>query len=223
MKILIVLMLSLMLTACGSNNANETTAELTNKENTNEATTELTNKEILNIEGHPTYFGSFSLAKSIWEPYKEERVRIDNQYKDGTILFINSYLEDEDIITGLEIYFKGYSGDSDAVSLNEALMLAQEYFPYKMIEENYNFQESYLITPENPESEDTYMHMIRYRNKTGKDKLPGEVVIYLEGQDESFVETLVFNTRAPKWTHFLKMNGFVQKSWDYDFLVDLKN
>lgn len=234
MKFFAIIVLSMLLISCNSANNSVQTSNNTQKADTSFETKEqiseknpvidyskMSNKDILTIENHPRYFGSLSLSNTVWAPFKGDKVSVESSYNESSILLIESYLEDEDIITDIEIYFKEYSNSTNSVTLEEALELAKEYFPYDLIRENYTFFNSYKISPEDPYSDKDVAYVIQYSLTKKEDNLPGHIVLMLGGKDESSIEYLRFIIRLPKWTNFLERNGYLQEQWDFDFLSEV--
>lgn len=145
-KILVsIMILSLLLSGCGSTESSSNTTEPDETSETVEETVspveeatptpaQLSDKEILLMQGHPKYLGVLEKAHEIWDGLGLEPDKIkfgDDSFTDAsanTILNLWCNYNDYSVIRKVSILF--YNSDMNAVSMDEAIEIAHDYLPY---------------------------------------------------------------------------------------------
>lgn len=187
---------------------------------------------ILHREGHPTYYGSTSKAHEVWDDVEKGKIVFadsNSKYSDSTIITMDGYRQDEhyEIIRNIEIYLKN-ADDSVDRTLDGALDLASEYLPYDIINQWYEFNESYSLVPEadNNKDDDIY-YVVEYgltdagsdAYYAGEHKYSGriDIIINVSGTTNE-VQYITIGFGTPRWFNSLKTNSYEQVDWEYNFL-----
>ena len=186
---------------------------------------------ILHREGHPTYYGSTSKAHEVWDDVEKGKIVFadsNSKYSDSTIITMDGYRQDEhyEIIRNIEIYLKN-ADDSVDRTLDGALDLASEYLPYGIINQWYEFNESYSLVPEadNDKDDDIY-YVVEYSLTdagsdayyAGEHKYSGIDIVIRYSRSTNEVQYITIGSRLPRWFYSLKTNSYEQVDWEYNFL-----
>ena len=117
--------------------------------------------------------------------------------------------------------------DSVDRTLDGALDLASEYLPYGIINQWYEFNESYSLVPEadNDKDDDIY-YVVEYSLTdagsdayyAGEHKYSGIDIVIRYSRSTNEVQYITIGSRLPRWFYSLKTNSYEQVDWEYNFL-----
>lgn len=168
--LLVILMVTFLFVGCEKSNSVPDVADETEKlESVTPETSEIeqvvyTDIEIVNRENHPTYYGSVTNAHETWADIEKGKILYGNslyeKYTDSTIISLDSY-ESEDIIRSLGIYFSNFEFPVE-ISIDDALLIASSYMPFDVIEQYYEYKNSYMIEPDEESGEESSYYIISY-------------------------------------------------------------
>ena len=186
---------------------------------------ELGNMEIILMEGHPKYYGSTKQAHEVWGSLKK-----------GVIHFADSYSKDPDAIISMGGYSQGEKNEiirdiyirlGEGVSLEEALRVADDYLPYDIIAQWYEFSRSFKTAPNEGSQKTCVDYFVSYHlTQEGSDayyadkhQYSGSIDVQLSSEDNGkSIRTISIGFGTPRWTGSLSQNGLQEIEWNYDFL-----
>lgn len=226
----VALAMCLSLYACGNSVAADTESAEAFTEISAENSTPPVNAdwEIITRTGHPRYYGSTSEAHKIWQGVAKEKIVYADSYhdySDETVLLMTGYSREEknEIIRGIEIYLENFE-EPMAISLEEAIQLANGYVPYDIIAEWYEFEHSYCI--KSKDSQDDTCYVVEYgltdeasdAYYANEHSYSGRItVIFYTDSTTGNVNTITVGFGTPKWMGFLEKNGYEKTEWEFDF------
>jgi hypothetical protein len=216
-KLVFLLMVALLLSACGDNES-EVTKEEPKQEETEEKEVVAKSdyeKVILDNE-HPLFFSDNDSALIFAEKHPKEKVVVDivggkkhSKYGDKTLIMLKGF-DSDGFIKGIEIYVGKTDED---LNIEEAIKLADEYTKSDLINKNYFVDESVKIFSENEDKSD-YIRFTYKKNEKPVDAedMPYTFYVIVESNNE-IVDMVWITHQTPKWMNFLSKNGYESKEF----------
>lgn len=224
------LILCLSLYACGSKVATDAGNTEESSKMAAEASTDPVNAdwEIITRDGHPRYYGSTSEAHKLWEDVDKGKIVYADSYygySSETILMMDGYSmgEKNEIIRGIEIYPENFE-EPMAVSLEEAIQLADGYIPYDIIAKWYEYDRSYCIKPNDIQKDTCYVVNYHLTDAASDAYYAKEhtysgsiTIVFYADSVTGNVTVITIGFGTPRWMNSLEMNGYEQVEWQFDF------
>ena len=180
--------------------------------------------KIIRMNGHPKYYGSTVQAHEVWDSVADKKIHFaDKNYSNNDrdyFLSMGGYNQGEknEIIRDISINFDNM--DCGPVDLNTALDIADEYLPYDIINQWYEFNDSYTWTMESYKPKLFYVVSYRLTEAGGdayyanKHPYSGTIDVTMrcdKGDEKINYMSIQFDiSRMPK--------EWIKSEWHYDFL-----
>lgn len=122
--------------------------------------------ELLTLKEHPKFYGDYKAAKSFWKGFDNVKVVNSRQkiYNEDALLLVTS--GNEDVITNITINLSDYE-EKQSLELEKVMRLICDYIPYDIIEQYYDFKESFHEM--NKDGKYEAYHYVMELNDKGKD------------------------------------------------------
>jgi len=190
-----------------------------NNDETSSNTTHLaSDMDLITRSGHPTYYGSVSLAHSVWSDARKGKIIFPDsydKYSKETILILEAY-KNSDLIRGIEIYFSNFEQPVQ-LSVDEVLKIATTYLPFDIVNKYYKFGGSELIVPDQNNKEKSSYYVVSYHHNGVSDNndYSGSIDVVIEFKDNK-AENLIIKFGTPRWMSSISKNGYHIEKWDCD-------
>lgn len=180
---------------------------------------------IITQEGHPLYFDNVEAAKEFYKDYVGNQVLISSgaqDYSDNTLITISGYSTKDTKIDAIQIYLKNVNRK---IYIDEALTIAKDYLPLSLLEEYYDFEDSYILIRGS-----MHVHIIYYkitaegyskREETREKSvyiMPYDIYVWLWGDEDIGVVSINSEMDNSYWESNYKKNDIERVDWHYDFL-----
>lgn len=185
----------------------------------------VTDWEIITREGHPTYYGSMTLAHSVWSDVERGKIIFSDEYErwsDESIMSIESY-KGSDLIRGIEVSVSNCQ-PAVVISLEELLPVVATYMPFDILDVYYVYDGSALIRPKIVGEKDDCYYTIRYvltdaaseAYYSNEHEYSGSLDVIIRTDTENHVRSFQIQFGRPRWMSSLDQNGMQSVEWECD-------
>jgi len=175
---------------------------------------------IITKSGHPTFYGATDTAHAVWDGADSGKVLFADgfdRFESGhTIIYMDGDKREGYIIDSLEVYFQNCT-PSVQLTIDDALPIAAEYFPYDIVAQWYEFDKSYYQAADDPD-DDSYYVCVYHLTEAGSDayyakqhSYNGQMIIIFYVNPEGYVDLFRYTWNIPNGINY---SG---EEWNFDF------